>query len=204
MGGIQGPTASGAVGTPFQASQPPPSAPQKEKRVSSFRVYALVMAVFVLGCTAVVLAVWFGQMRDKPSSEPTTTTTTAVADAPVRQPKAAKDTGEEPEPEPQPRRTTTRKATTTAPAAPAAPKSNPGTLTVKMTDQTFLTTIEVTCPSGMRQRAAISPGGSATVSNVPNETCVLHFKGGAPARFSPVSGGQSLSCYIQGTTAVCK
>jgi len=39
---------------------------------------------------------------------------------------------------------------------------------------------------------------------VPTESCVLHFKGGTPARFSPVSGGQSISCYIQGSTAVCK
>jgi serine/threonine protein kinase len=203
VGGIQGPTVAGPAGTPFQASQPPPSAPHKEKRVSSLRVYALILAVFMLGCTAVVLAVWFGQMNKDKDTVPESTTP-AVAQAPVKQPKAQKDTGDEPEPEPQPRKTTPRKTTTTAPAAPAAPKTTPGTLTVKMTDQTFLTTIEVTCPSGMRQRAAISPGGSATIANVPTETCVLHFKGGAPARFSPVSGGQSLSCYIQGTTAVCK
>jgi len=204
MGGIQGPTSGGAAGTPFQASQPPPSAPQQQKRVSSFRVYALLLAVFMLGCAAVVTAVWVGMSRDK-DPEPVAqvpSTTPAVADAPRDKPQ--EDTAEEPEPEPQPRRTTPRRTTTTAPAAPAAPKTTPGTLTVKMTDQTFLTTIEVTCPSGMRQRASISPGGSATISNVPTETCVLHFKGGAPARFSPVSGGQSLSCYIQGTTAVCK
>jgi len=203
MGGIQGPTSAGPAGTPFQASQPPPSPPQKEKRVSSFRVYALIMAVFVLGCTAVVLAVWFGQRAIKDNVVETPTTSTAVADAPRRD-KVKEDTGDEPEPEPPPRRTTTRKTNPTTVAAPAAPKTNPGTLTVKMTDQTFLTTVEVTCPSGMRQRASIGPGGTATISNVPTETCVLHFKGGAPARFSPVSGGQSLSCYIQGTTAVCK
>lgn len=203
MGGIQGPTASGPAGTPFQASQPPPGAPQKEKRVSSFRVYALVLAVFMLGCTAVVLAVWFGQMRTKTDPEPSSTTP-AVAQAPDVKDKPPKDTGEEPEPEPKPRRPTNPRPSNPTPAAPAAPATNPGTLTVKMTDQTFLTTIEVTCPSGMRQRAPITTGGSASIANVPNESCVLHFKGGAPARFSPVSGGQSISCQIIGSTAVCK
>jgi serine/threonine protein kinase len=205
--GIQGPTASGPVGTPFQASQPPPSAaqPKQQKRVSSFRVYALLLAVFMLGCMAVVTAVWVGLSATKDKDPEPAVTTPAVAQAPVKKPKRREDTGDDPEPEPKPR-PTVRRPTNPSPApAPApAPAANPGVLKVTMTDQTFLTTLEVTCPSGFRQRAAISPGGSVSISNVPNETCVLHFKGGAPARFSPVSGGKSLSCYIQGTTAVCK
>ncbi len=204
MGGIQGPTASGPAGTPFQASQPPPSAHQKEKRVSSFRVFALLLAVFMLGCIAVVSAVWIGLSRDKTDEVvQVPSTTPAVAQVPSR-PQPQDDTGEEPEPEPQPRPRPRSTNPSSSPAPAPKPAVNPGTLTVKMTDQTFLTTLEITCPSGFRTRASISPGGSATISNVPTETCVLHFKGGAPARFSPVSGGQSLSCYIQGTTAVCK
>jgi serine/threonine protein kinase len=208
--GIQGPTAGGQVGTPFQASQPPPSgaSAQQQKRVSSFRVYALLLAVFMLGCAAVVTAVWVGLSATRDKDPEPVTTVPAVADAPVKRPKARKeDTGDAPEPEPPPRRPQVQRPSNPKPAAPApAPKpaANPGVLTVKMTDQTFLTTLEVTCPSGFRQRTSISPGGSASIGNVPNETCVLHFKGGAPARFSPVSGGKSLSCYIQGTTAVCQ
>jgi cytoskeletal protein RodZ len=203
MGGIQGPTAAGGVGTPFQASQPPPSAPQQQKRVSSFRVYALILAVFVLGCTAVVLAVWIGSNAKK--DDPVATSSNdAVAQAPTKEPEPQEDTAEEPAPSPAPKQYAKPPSSGGSSAPAPKPAVNPGTLTVKMTDQTFLTTIEVTCPSGLRQRASISPGGSASVSNVPSETCVLHFKGGAPARFSPVSGGQSLSCYIQGTTAVCK
>ncbi len=203
-GGIQGPTAGGPVGTPFQASQPPPSAPaKKEKRVSSFRVYALILAVFMLGCTAVVLAVWLGQMRGDDPVESVPSTTPPVAQAPSR-PEPQEDTGREPEPAPAPRpRPRASPSTAPAPAAAPKPKTNPGTLKVTMTDQSFLTKIEVNCPSGFRQQAGISPGGSATISGVPTEICTLFFKGGAPARFSPVSGGQSLSCYIQGSTAVC-
>jgi hypothetical protein len=42
------------------------------------------------------------------------------------------------------------------------------------------------------------------VSGVPQESCTVHFKGGAPASFGPVRGGQGLSCNIVGNTAVCQ
>ncbi len=206
MGGpsIQGPTMGGAGGTPFQAAQPPPAAPQKEKRVSSFRVYALVFAVIILACAALVLAVWLrpdgnGDNGSTTASSSGTTPAVAAADPPKNE---QEDTGEEPEPEPP--KSPYRPPSNPGPVAPSAPKVKPGTLTVKMSDQTFLSTLEVTCPSGFRKRASISPGGSSTLADVPTESCVLHFKGGTPARFSPVSGGQSISCYIQGSTAVCK
>jgi hypothetical protein len=64
------------------------------------------------------------------------------------------------------------------------------------------TSVEVTCPSGYRQRASIS-AGKASFSGVPSDSCMLYFKGGAPAQFGPVRGGQSLKCSIQATTAVC-
>jgi len=203
---IQGPTVGGAGGTPFHAAQPPPAAPRQQKRVASYRVYAIILAVFVLGCSAVVLAVWLGGGEgDTPTPTPTPTHTTTVADADPEPARAKREDTAPPEPDPPPTRTrsTSTRSTSTAAAAPKAP-SGPAALVVKMTDQTHLTAVEVNCPSGFRDRVGITTGGSASVPDVPQENCSLHFKGGVPARFSPVRGGQSLSCAIMGSTAVCK
>jgi len=64
--------------------------------------------------------------------------------------------------------------------------------------------VEITCPSGFRRRGAFS-GQTATVADVPSESCTLYFKGGSPAQFSPVSGGSSYSCEFPAPgTAVCR
>jgi len=63
------------------------------------------------------------------------------------------------------------------------------------------TGIEVSCPSGFRQRASFSDG-SATLSGLPAESCVANFKGGPPARFSPLTAG-IWRCQFTGTTMSC-
>ena len=95
----------------------------------------------------------------------------------------------------------------TAPgAAPPPPRpevSDGTTLLITMTDTSPTTGVEVSCPSGFRLRVPFE-GRLATVPGVPAELCSVHFKGAVNARFQPVKGGQSLLCYIQGSTAVCE
>jgi cytoskeletal protein RodZ len=204
---IQGPVAGG-TGAPYLPPQPPTASAKKERRVASYRVFAIILAVFMLAGTAVVLAVWFGAGMVQKADQPTAAKDPpVVADAqPAKPSRRTEDTGtrkQKPEPDkPKPR---SRPATgsTTAPAP--KPAAAPGTLKVKMGDQTFLTAVEVICTSGTQKRVSISPGGSATLSGIPaGEVCTLFFKGSTNARFTPVTAGQSLTCTIQGTTAVCQ
>ena len=62
--------------------------------------------------------------------------------------------------------------------------------------------LEVDCPSGFRERTPLS-AGQGRFAYVPKEDCTLWFKGGVPAQYGPVRGGQTLDCEIVGTTAVC-
>jgi hypothetical protein len=90
------------------------------------------------------------------------------------------------------------------PAPPVRPTVPDGTtLLITMTDGSPTTGVEVSCPGGFRLRISLE-AGMATVPGVPAEHCSVHFKGPVNARFSPVRGGQSLLCYIQGSTAVCE
>ncbi len=88
-----------------------------------------------------------------------------------------------------------------APERPAVPDGS--TLIITMTDESPTTGIEVSCPSGFRLRVPFEDR-VASVAGVPAEHCSVHFKGPVNARFSPVRGGQSLLCYLQGSTAVCQ
>lgn len=92
----------------------------------------------------------------------------------------------------------------TAPATPPRPAvPNGTTLIITMTDESPTTGIEVSCPGGFRLRVPFE-GRVASVPGVPVEHCSVHFKGAVNARFQPVKGGQSLLCYLQGSTAVCE
>lgn len=61
--------------------------------------------------------------------------------------------------------------------------------------------LEVTCPNGYRERASIIEN-VATFDGLPSEACVLHFKGGTPARYNGLRSG-TYQCSLTGTTAVC-
>ncbi len=63
--------------------------------------------------------------------------------------------------------------------------------------------IELTCPSGLRDRADVS-GNQVRFGSVPaGAECTLNFKGGPPMRFSPIGPGVHL-CHLVGSTPVCK
>lgn len=201
---VQGPVVSyGNAGgaSPFQvAGQGPVANPAADSggRVQSNRVYAILVGVFMLVAVAVVVAVWLiprGKEEAPVTPTPTPTPTVVVE----KTAKVEEDTAPPPVATPAPK----PKAKASTPKPAPAPSSGPGTLSVTLADASQATAIEVVCPSGFRQRSALS-GGRGSIASVPQEKCTMYFKGGAPAQFAPVGGGRSLSCSIVGTTAVCK
>lgn len=202
---VQGPVVSygNAPGaSPFQVAGPSPMAtPSAEagQRVQSNRVYAILVGVFLLVAVAVVVAVWLIPREKKPEPTPTPVVTTTPTVVVEKSAKPQEDTAPPPAPVP----TAKPKPKSTTPKATPAPSSGPGTLTVILADASQATAVEVVCPSGFRQRSALS-GGKGSIASVPQEKCTMYFKGGAPAQFAPVSGGRSFNCSIIGTTAVCK
>ena len=62
-------------------------------------------------------------------------------------------------------------------------------------------TLELTCPDGYRKRASVEQN-TAIFEGVPDDRCTVLFKGGVPARYSPISEG-TWYCQISGVTAVC-
>ena len=211
---VQGRVASPS--TPFAVQQAPAQGqPNKDRqRVQSYRVFALVLAVFMLVCIAVVAAVWIRIMITS-DPEPAMAAATTTAAAPVvsgapAAPKAAAaepvDTGAPPPPRRKTkRRSSSRSASSSSTGATAAAKapSGPAPVTVKLNDPSAASAIEITCPGGFRKRASLG-GGVGSISDVPQENCSLYFKGGAPAKFAGVSGGRTLNCAIVGTTATCQ
>jgi hypothetical protein len=213
---VSGPMVSGPVaggqGTPFGvAGAHAPVVPPEEGRGNSWRVYAIILGLFVAVCAVMVLAVagiaiGVAMQEDE---EPT------VAEAPSEPVRVEAEPDPEPEEEPvnvpdaKPRPRPRPKPSEPV-AAPSAPPPPPppappalGTLTVRVpADQPF-TAVEVKC-SNVRERADFR-SGTATVPNVPTgEGCQIFFKGGAPASFRPVSGGQTLQCTFVGSTASCR
>jgi hypothetical protein len=176
------------------------------QRVQSNRVYAIIFGVFLLVCTAVLVAVWFRATMEEEPEVVTKVETAKVEAKPVQKPK--EDTGiAEPVPEkPKSAKTKTSKPpsgeTSSTAAKPAPAPKGGGPLSVTMADPTQATGIEVVCPSGLRKRASFS-GGRATISDVPQEACTLYFKGGPPAQYKPIGGHRSVTCRIVGTTGSC-
>ncbi len=78
-----------------------------------------------------------------------------------------------------------------------------GPLSVRLSDQTFVSSVEVVCPSGFRMRGLVGEERSVSFADVPVEDCTLHFKGAA-TQFSPVSGGDDISCRFELPTAICE
>lgn len=197
---VQGPVAGyGAGASPFQVQGPTPTAPAAEagQRVQSNRVYAILIAVFLLVGVAVVAAV--ALIPRETTKEAVVTPPPAPVVVAKTEAKADPDTGGPPPP---PVATPKPKAKAPATPKPAAPSSGPGTLSVSLADASQATGVEVVCPSGFRQRTALS-GGKGSMASVPNESCTMFFKGGPPAQYKPVRGGASYTCKIVGTTAVC-
>jgi hypothetical protein len=64
------------------------------------------------------------------------------------------------------------------------------------------TQLEMVCQGGYRKRASVVEH-TVTFDDMPSETCIVHFKGGQPARFPTVNAGKSYKCSVTGTIAVC-
>lgn len=207
--GIQGPVANyGGGQTPFQAPPPPMEAGE---RTQTNRVYAVLTAVVMLVCISAVAAMFFkDHLTGKPEEVAKVETPVPSAEPPPKTKPKAKADGDtgmaKPAPAPKPVKPSsgggkTPKPSTGGTPAPAPPPRGNGSFSVTLNGG-GATSIEVNCPSGFRERGSFS-GTRASVANVPNEPCTVNFKGGAPAKFSPVRGNQSLTCTITGSTAVC-
>ncbi|MBT3221643.1 MAG: hypothetical protein HN348_21405, partial [Proteobacteria bacterium] len=105
-------------------------------------------------------------------------------------------------PKPKPKVYKPRPSTPKAAPVAAAPPAGPQAITIKITDGTKFTSLEVKCQNGFRARGSFS-GGSATVQSVPIEDCTVFFKGGAPAK-TAIRGGQTKSCSFEGATSNCR
>jgi len=163
--------------------------------------------MFALICVA-VLALFFIDWGDKtpPVAQRDEAPSSKRAD-PDPDPPNNDDTGIAAPPPPQAtrtRRTTPRASGTSSSAAPAAPRVSGGNVVVKLADTSQASGVELVCGGGSYRLRKSFGGGTANFSGVPGGQCTLYFKGGIPAKFTPVSRGKSYNCSIIGTTAVCK
>ncbi len=231
-GMISGPIASGPIASGPIASGPggypnaPPShygqggpaaIPDAEERSSSGRVYAIVLALFaIVICSGVSalggLLLWTQMDKDEVVADndppprgadpvvsddpdtggdevlPVETVTPIKKPKTPKQPKVDGGTPAEVKPPPEPKK------------PPPAAKA---TITVKIPSDFPATGAVVKCGE-MSKKGSFS-GGVASIPDIPtSEDCTLLFKGGPPAQFRPVRGGQSLNCTFVGTTASCK
>ena len=223
--GISGPVAAGPVAqgpvTPFSGAPGPDTTASSTNRSTSFRVYAIVLAlmgVAMLAMTVVVVAFAFVYFKMGDGDGDVSGDNGAVVDAEPR-PKGKKtkteDTGgalpEVPKTKPRPKRKPKPKSsgggsTTAAPMPPPKPKApvGPAPISVKWSGSEPYTSVQVKCPSGFSGRGSAS-GGSAVIKDVPNgEDCVMSFLGGAPTKFMGAKAGKSYSCTFGGGRANCK
>ncbi len=78
---------------------------------------------------------------------------------------------------------------------------SPGRINIIAAELSAGSWFELTCPSGYRERARITEN-TGVFNSVPDEPCTLHFKGGAPAKFSPIRWGTH-QCLLSSSTAIC-
>jgi len=193
-----------------QLAPPPP--PQ---RARSFRIYGIVLMLFLLCFLAMVTAVAtvlvgaVGMSSADAQPSPAVTTTKDVDPKPAvadQEPDSGFDPADVPPPPPPKKVVRTKKPPVSGDPRPVVrtktSSTAPGTIAIEASGATFLG-VEVKCP-GARKRAAFS-NGKATVQGIPSgEECELFFKGGMPAKYRGVRAGHSYSCTFPGGTAVCK
>lgn len=85
------------------------------------------------------------------------------------------------------------------PQVPVAPDH----LKVSLEGPTPSTWAIVVCPSGYRARARFK-AGTALFTGLPEEACNISFKGGPPAIFQDVKGGQQWTCALSSGLADCR
>ena len=64
------------------------------------------------------------------------------------------------------------------------------------------TSVEVNCPDGVYRERRVLTENTAVFDRVPSQECTLLFKGGVPAKYSPLKYG-TYYCSLTAATAVC-
>ena len=223
--------AAGGAQTPFQVAAPggtnTPGGSQQ--RVKSQVVWVVLFGALIFIGAAALLAVYLvrhdGSSGDDAGADASSPRSAAVGDSKPRtksdpslggEADAGSDTGL---PRPKPKKRVRKSSSSgsgkrsvgsgrgsssgaASGASRAKTPSGPATLSVRIPG-IQASAVEVTCPSGVRKRATVS-GEAASVPGVPQEDCTLFLKGGAPGKYGPVKGGQSLSCSMSGVTLRCR
>jgi len=79
--------------------------------------------------------------------------------------------------------------------------NSPGRVNIILAPSVVANAIELTCPSGFRNRAMVERR-TAIFDGVPKEDCTMMFKGGPPLRYQPLNWG-TYTCQISGSTVLC-
>jgi hypothetical protein len=77
-------------------------------------------------------------------------------------------------------------------------------LRILLEPETLVEALELTCPqAGTRDRRVLE-GRRVEFPSLPDEPCILHFKGPTAARFEPVGAGGDLVCRLEANIAICE
>ena len=178
-----------------------------EQRVQSNRVYAIVLGMFGLVCLALLAQVFLPDGDDASSSKSSEVVATTTKPKNNTRSKTV-DTGGPTAPPPVARRPARSSAPARAPAQRSttsrAGSAGRGTVIIKLPDSTQASAAELVCTAGAYRLRKPFSSGVASFSGVPGGACTVFFKGGIPAKFSPVTAGRSYTCNIMGITAVCR
>ena len=219
-GPIAGPTASmgstGGTQSPFQVGGSPDTGANPDQRARSYRVYAIILALFFftfMAMVGTVAAVLVGTNMGEGEEQVEEVASTKKPDKKKSdEKKGGKDTAasvedEEPPPPPPPRRRSAPSSGSSTPAAAPRPRapSGPGAGVVKITlSGATALNVELKCPSGFRKRGAFQ-GGTATISGVPGgESCTAMLKGGAPLQANGIQANKTYTCSPAGNVLSCK
>ncbi len=205
---LRGPVASPggpAASTPFKATTNTGGGNPDEQRVQSNRVYAIVLGMFGLVCLVFLGQVFLPDGDDASKSK----TSEVVATTSTKKSSRSKtvDTGGPTAPPPvtrRPARSTPARAPAKRSTAPSPGSAGRGTVIIKLPDSTQASAAELVCTAGAYRLRKPFSGGVASFSGVPGGACTVFFKGGIPAKFTPVTSGRSYTCNIMGITAVCR
>lgn len=197
---------------PVAGAAPPPTPVRVESsnegRVVSWRVWAVLLAMFALACFSfvAVAGIWLWRSRDAEEvvvTEPKPVTPVAASTSPPLV--------EEPPADPviiqsaprTPRRTTPVATPPPEPVPTPPPAATTGTVTISFSGDLVPSAVEVVCDAtGFRERKSVA-GNRVTISNVPAGVSCKGVPKGVPASNFGVKAGGSYTCTITGTTTSC-
>ncbi len=187
----------------------PVAAPDSgDSRVVSWRVWALLLAVFgLMGLFVLaVLGVWLIQNRDQGevvTPTPVPVTTPVVETAPMEVPSADPMVLTPVAPIYRPRPPSNNTTTTPVATVPTPPVASTGTVSISFSGDSVPAAVEVVCNStGFRERGTVS-GNRVSIPNVPVGAGCQAVPKGLPASNFTVKAGGSYACAVIGTTTSC-